>query len=184
MDRRLREPAGNDRSGRSVGPFCRTFQNVSSDAVISLASALLGALVGGVASFAIASRGARRDRRARYGEAMLATLGVVHSKVAAARADPAAPVELRDEAISLWAQAELACTLEWRRGRREMRAWVHRLHDTLINVKAGDTDLAALERQLDLGVYLVIAWTAREATGQDFARPAQEIDAHFGFSRD
>ena len=84
---------------------------MSSDAFVYLAAAMLRALVGGLASFAVSARGARRDRRARYGESMLETLGAAHRKLAQAddaQGEEAAELNLRDEAINLWAQTELA----------------------------------------------------------------------------
>lgn len=160
---------------------------MSPDAVVYLASALLGALIGGLSSFTISARGARRERRSRYGERLLTTLERAHHKLSDAaeryRAEGGPPggvaLRAREEAIALWAQTELAAILEWSAGRRAMQHWGHRMHDLLATETVRGEELARMEEQLDLGVYLVVAWTARHARGRDFALDDAEIARHF-----
>lgn len=154
------------------------------DSAVYLTSALIGAVVGGLISLSVSAYSARRERRARYGESLLATLASAHRKLAEAlAADEAQPRRLvfRDEAIAIWTQGELASTLEWSAGgRRAMRDWTTHFYE-LLSCGAGEArELRSLDRQLDLGVYIVIAWTARHAKGRDFRRPASEIEELFG----
>lgn len=156
---------------------------MSLDAAVYLSSALLGALVGGLISLMVSARSARRSRRARYGEALLSVLGQAHRRVAASASGASAsePLVLRDEAIELWARTELAAILERSRaGRRAMQGWGHHLHEVLSRGVSGRPELEHLEHQLDLAVYLVIAWTAGRAKGRDFLRPASEVESLFG----
>ena len=160
---------------------------MSTDSSVYVASALLGAVLGGLISFVVSLRNARRERRARYGEALLTTLLETHRRVAeavgsAAEDEPAAidATTTRDEAVALWAQTELASTLEPRAGRRAMQAWSLQLYDMLTSGARGSAQLQWLEDCLDLAVYLVIAWTAGYASGRDFARSGSDVAQRFG----
>jgi len=151
---------------------------VGSDAVVYLASALLGALVGGLVSLGVSSRSARRARRERYGEALLAALLAAQKKLAGATED--APTTVRDEALEVWLQTELAATLELSRsGRRAMQARAAGLYEALTEGAVSGLD-EELEEQLDVVTYLVVAWTAGHARGRDFARPTEELAPLFG----
>jgi len=162
------------------------------DSAIYLASALLGALFGGLISLGVTARNARRDRRVRYGEAMLATLGQAHRKVGGASGtrgepgpDPGRLVSGRllfpDEARAIWVQAELASTLEWRTSaRRAIEGWALYFYEALSRGAGRELQLEWLEQQLEIGTYLVIAWTAGHAAGRDFRRSGHEVEALFG----
>ena len=162
------------------------------DSAIYLASALLGALAGGLISLGVTARNARRDRRVRYGEAMLATLGQAHRKVGGASGtrgepgpDPGRLVSGRllfpDEARAIWVQAELASTLEWRTSaRRAIEGWALYFYEALSRGAGSELQLEWLEQQLEIGTYLVIAWTAGRATGRDFRRSGAEVEVLFG----
>jgi hypothetical protein len=157
------------------------------DSAVYLTAALMGAVVGGLISLSVSAQSARRERRARYGESLLATLTNAHRRLATAVAmveeSSALPgrVVLRDEAIAIWTQGELAATLEWSAsGRRAMRDWATDFYELLSRGAGEVRELQSLDRQLDLGVYIVIAWTARHARGRDFRRPGSEIERLFG----
>lgn len=90
-------------------------------------------------------------------------------------------LELRDEAVAIWAQTELAATLSrTRSGRRAMQGWALHFNEALTRGAATKAQLEWLERQLDLAVYIVIAWTARHAEVRDFRRSGEEVEALFG----
>jgi hypothetical protein len=165
---------------------------MTADSAVYLASALLGSLVGGLISFAVSLTGSHRDRRARYGEALLETLGQAQGKVENALAtlpepsqdSPGAhrePLRLRDEARLIWAQTELASTLEWTvNGRRAMQGRAAHFYEPLTRGIDDRPQLEWLEEQLGMGTYLVITWSARHAKGRDFRRPLKEIERLFG----
>lgn len=147
--------------------------------------------MGGLGSLAVSSRSARRDRRTRYGEALLGTLREAYRHVSAASGlDPegtepgnAGSIALRDEALSLWAQTELASTLERPTGRQAIRAWSAQLYDALSQPPTNSEQVERLEHRLGLAVYLVSAWTAGHASGRDFARPGAEVEQIFAPAR-
>ncbi|GAA1274774.1 hypothetical protein GCM10009646_72040 [Streptomyces aureus] len=153
-----------------------------------MASALLGAVVGGLGSFAVSLQSARLARRTRYGEALLGTLREAHRHVAPAASgsgprgvepDGADSIVLRDEALALWAQTELASTLERSAGRHAIRSWSLHFYDELSNNLMNREQAKRLEHRLDLAVYLVSAWTAGHASGRDFARSDPEVERAF-----
>lgn len=156
---------------------------VSPESIVHLSAALLGAVVGGVISWVVASRAARRERCARYGERLMESFLSAHRKVARALSEleasaaEALPARLAfpDEATAIWTQAEIASRLEWSRStRRAMQGWAVTHFDALYQGATTKAQRQWLERLLDLGLYLVIAWTVCHATGADFRRPADE----------
>ena len=160
-------------------------------AAIYFGAAFGGAILGGLISMLVSAYSARRDRRVRYGEALLEVLVAAQQRVRAAVEDddgrhrePDAerrPLRLHDEAARLWATTELAASLaRGRRDRSAMQAWGLRLYNTLSTGVADPQALDDLELDLDRGVYLVIAWSSGVAAGRDFARPADEVDRYFG----
>jgi hypothetical protein len=153
--------------------------------LVYVVSALLGALLGGLISFAVAARSSRRDRRARYGESLLHTLSSAEQRLAAvyesdARGALREPVTLRDEAVAVWSRTELASSLESGSGRRAMQAWGEQLFEVLSLGAENHAQVGWLIQRLDLAVYITIAWTAGYASGSDFARPASEVAMMFG----
>ncbi len=58
-----------------------------------------------------------------------------------------------------------------------MQGWAVTHFDALHQGATTKAQRQWLERLLDLGLYLVIAWTVRHATGADFRRPADEVAA-------
>ena len=60
-----------------------------------------------------------------------------------------------------------------------MRAWGLQLFGDIVHGASNDAQMTWLFEQLDLAVYLTIAWTAGRATGRDFARPGTEIARMF-----
>ncbi|NNC12742.1 hypothetical protein HII28_12745 [Planctomonas sp. JC2975] len=155
------------------------------DAAIYVLAALLGASLGGIITFSVSARSARRERRARYGESLLTSLTAAERRLAsAAHADDAGehlsePILLREEAVAAWSFVELASTLETPAGRKAMRAWGEQLYDCLCRGAADDAQLGWLVHRLDLAVYLTIAWTAGYASGRDFALSGTEIAERF-----
>ncbi|UOE44828.1 hypothetical protein [Agromyces larvae] len=149
--------------------------------LVYIAAALLGAVVGGFITMGVSARSARRERRARYGEALLSALNAAHRTIVARLAHPAAGggahPAARDEALAIWIQTELAATMELPRGRRSMQQWGAQFYEWLSDT--ADDDLAWLDHRLDLGTYLVIAWIAGYAKGRDFALSADEVEGRF-----
>ena len=149
-------------------------------------AALLGALLGGAISLIVSTRSARRERRARYGESLLNALAATERRLASAtEPQQHGPVLLerillREDAIAVWSLTELASTLESPAGRKAMRAWGLQLFGAIVHGASNDAQMTWLFDRLDLAVYLTIAWTAGDATGRDFARPATEIASMFG----
>lgn len=149
--------------------------------IVYVASALLGALVGGLVSFAVSALNARRERRIRYGEALLKSLGAAQQRVSAtAHVDAAHPLILREEAGSIWIEAKLMSTLERRAGRRGLETWSSGLYDTMVSGIVDEGEVDRLQHRLEVAVFLVIAWTARYANGRDFTRPEEDIEKFFG----
>lgn len=113
---------------------------VSLESIVHLSAALLGAVVGGVISWVVASRAARRERCARNGERLMESFLSACRKVARALSELEAsgaetlPARLAfpDEATAIWAQTEIASRLEWSRSnRRTMQGWAVTHFDAL-----------------------------------------------------
>lgn len=122
---------------------------------------------------------------------MLDTLGHAHQKlalvVASIEGREATATEmdrrfaLPEEATRLWAQVELAASLEFRRSDREaMRRWAMRYHEVLREGATGRTGLEQLDLRLDVAQYTVIAWIAQLARGRDFDLNDTEVIERFG----
>ena len=159
--------------------------------MVYIAASLIGALVGGLLAFTVASINSRRERRARYGETMLATIDSAREKVERALRELGehkagdrsldGPLTLTEEASRIWAQSKLASTLSWSpKGRRAMRSWAALFHILLSSGGQDRVQLEKLRDQLTAGEHLMMAWTAGLADASDFARPQTEVEEHFG----
>lgn len=156
---------------------------MDSYALIYIGSALLGAVVGGAISVAISLWGSRRQRRIRYGENLLDTLTDMKRKLALLQevgtCSSTQPLVLREEALGFWVQVELAASLENRSNRRIMRSWAEGIFNGAYQGASSDEELTQLDTQLEVAIFLVIAWTAGHARGADFARPDAQVLEEF-----
>jgi hypothetical protein len=159
-----------------------------SDAVVYIASALVGALVGGLASLLVSVRGAHRDRRARYGEALLESLTSLHGEVVSALDLPDTPevgsaaAQPYSKALTtMWVRAELVGSLERTRANTAaIQSWLEDLVSAVLAAHQSRSNLEDAEERLRAGIYIVIAWTAEIAQGTDFNRPREQIIKTFG----
>lgn len=167
--------------------------------VVPVGSALAGAVTGGVVARVVSSGEARRVRRERYGQNILAALG--SAGIAARRAqdqaenedylhetgqapegpeDISEPLMLPSEAREIWVNTQLAASIE--RGHtasRAMNGWAFHMHESLLAGMRKAPELERLREQLRLGEYLVVAWLEGNATGVDFKRSEDDVYARF-----
>jgi len=160
--------------------------------VVPLVSALLGAVVGGLATYLASLALGRRERRARYGEALLASLGAARRKTQQTRAefDRYSPqgtgrlkqgIQLWEEAAAISAQTGLAASLAWTSaGKRAMQGWALHHHESLLAGVTSRAEMIWLLDQLQVGEYLVIAWVAGDARARDFRLSRDDVVQRFG----
>lgn len=156
---------------------------MDSFAMVYMGSALLGAVVGGAISLVISLWASRMQRRIRYGENLLDTLTAMERKMSvlhdAGTCSTTHRLVLREEALGFWVQAELAASLEHGPRRRIMRSWAEGIFNGAYQGASSDAELARLDAQLEVAIFLVIAWTAGHAGGVDFARTDEQVLAEF-----
>lgn len=158
--------------------------------VVPVGSALAGAVTGGVVARVVSSGEARRVRRERYGQNILAALG--SAGIAARRAqdqaenedylhetgqapegpeDISEPLMLPSEAREIWVNTQLAASIE--RGHtasRAMNGWAFHMHESLLAGMRKAPELERLREQLRLGsIWSSHGWraTPRASTSSD-----------------
>ncbi|GAA1136375.1 hypothetical protein GCM10009651_20540 [Microbacterium natoriense] len=166
---------------------------------IPFGAAVIGAVAGGLVTWVVGRNESRRARRERYGQALLDAMGSARVAVQNARASASAatasdclglprqdgediePLMLRREARDILVNAELASTLERRReGQLSMKGWALHHHESLLAGCEQVMDLHWLDEQLQLGEFLVVAWIASRADGEDFAKDKATVIQRFG----
>lgn len=176
MSARRRLGEGRPRYGRGMDAWMMLGEMLRPWAV-PIGSALAGAITGGVVARIVSSGEARRVRRERYGQNILAALG--SAGIAARRAqeraenedcldemgqapagteDISEPLMLPSEAREVWVNTQLAASIE--RGRvasRAMNGWASHMHESLLAGMRKPPELEQFREQLRLGEYLVVA---------------------------
>lgn len=163
-----------------------------SDWLVPLASTIFGALIGAGLSLWVSLVLARRERRARYGESLIAALVSAREKVHAAQTKLSAeagngsavltdPLMLHQDAAAVRSRAALLSTLESsEQGRRAIAAWAFHIHESLLGGAQRLRDVEPMLGMLSVGEDVVVAWITCRATGVDFKLSIQEAGQRFG----